>query len=339
MSLETVPLVEITDIHENSNLNKWFLTSTPVPVIVILVIYLLTVLKIGPKFMEKREPYNINAIMMVYNLYQIIYNSYFVGLVLLNREVQRYVIEHFCRPLHYTKNPFNDEFYYGSWCFLFSKIVDLLDTFFMVLKKKNSHITFLHLYHHTTMVSGSWISIKYMRGEQGIIPCAINCGVHVIMYTYYFLAALGPEVQKYLWWKRYLTKIQIAQFIIVIAFFGYLYLKDCEVSQAYNVLWVTNVIVIFCLFMNFYIKTYLLSDKISVGVSGFEEDFHPLALLWDDLNRTEVDLLNMDVEMVLDVIRSLNPRSAIDPDDIPPFVIKGIADVVAPILTFLAFVT
>ncbi|XP_075223933.1 very long chain fatty acid elongase 7-like [Lycorma delicatula] len=231
MSLETVPLVDMTDIHENSNLNKWLLTSTPVPVIVILGIYLLTVLKIGPKFMEKREPYNINAIMMVYNLFQIIYNSYFVGL-----------------------------FYYGSWCYLFSKIMDLLDTFFMVLKKKNSHITFLHLYHHTAMVTGTWISIKYVRGEQGIIPCAINSGVHVIMYTYYFLAALGPEIQKYLWWKRYLTKIQIAQFIIVIAFFGYLYLKDCEVSQAYNVLWIANVFLIFCLFMNFYIKTYLQSD-------------------------------------------------------------------------------
>ncbi|XP_075223934.1 very long chain fatty acid elongase 7-like [Lycorma delicatula] len=261
MSLETVPLVEITDIHENSILNKWLLISTPIPVIVILGIYLLTVLKIGPKFMEKREPYNIKGIMMVYNLYQIIYNSYIVGMLLLNREVQRYLIEHSCRPLHYSKNPFNDEFYHASWCYLFSKIVDLLDTFFMVLKKKNSHITFLHLYHHTAMVTGTWISIKYVRAELGVIPGAINSGVHVIMYTYYFLAALGPEVQKYLWWKRYLTKIQIAQFIIIIAFLGYLYLNDCEVSQACNVLWIANVFVIFCLFMNFYIKTYLQRDK------------------------------------------------------------------------------
>lgn len=26
---------------------------------------------------------------------------------------------------------------------------------------------------------------------------------------YYGLAALGPEVQKYLWWKKYITKMQL----------------------------------------------------------------------------------------------------------------------------------
>ena len=29
------------------------------------------------------------------------------------------------------------------------------------------------------------------------------------MYTYYGLAALGPSVQKYLWWKKYLTWVQL----------------------------------------------------------------------------------------------------------------------------------
>ena len=29
------------------------------------------------------------------------------------------------------------------------------------------------------------------------------------MYTYYGLAALGPSIQPYLWWKKYLTKLQV----------------------------------------------------------------------------------------------------------------------------------
>ena len=37
----------------------------------------------------------------------------------------------------------------------------------------------------------------------------LNCVVHVIMYTYYGLSALGPAYQKYLWWKKYLTTIQL----------------------------------------------------------------------------------------------------------------------------------
>lgn len=29
------------------------------------------------------------------------------------------------------------------------------------------------------------------------------------MYSYYGLAAIGPHMQKYLWWKKYLTSLQL----------------------------------------------------------------------------------------------------------------------------------
>lgn len=32
------------------------------------------------------------------------------------------------------------------------------------------------------------------------------------MYTYYGLSGFGPHIQKYLWWKRYLTQAQIVSF-------------------------------------------------------------------------------------------------------------------------------
>lgn len=37
----------------------------------------------------------------------------------------------------------------------------------------------------------------------------INSFVHVIMYAYYAISALGPSYQKYLWWKKYLTRLQL----------------------------------------------------------------------------------------------------------------------------------
>ena len=37
----------------------------------------------------------------------------------------------------------------------------------------------------------------------------INCSVHVIMYFYYMVAAMGPKYQKYIWWKKYMTWIQM----------------------------------------------------------------------------------------------------------------------------------
>jgi len=37
----------------------------------------------------------------------------------------------------------------------------------------------------------------------------LNSGVHILMYTYYMLSAMGPQVRKYLWWKKYMTVIQL----------------------------------------------------------------------------------------------------------------------------------
>ena len=37
----------------------------------------------------------------------------------------------------------------------------------------------------------------------------INSFVHIWMYLYYALAAIGPHMQKYLGWKRYLTALQL----------------------------------------------------------------------------------------------------------------------------------
>ena len=37
-----------------------------------------------------------------------------------------------------------------------------------------------------------------------------NCCVHVLMYSYYALSAI-PPIRKYLWWKKYLTAIQVGE--------------------------------------------------------------------------------------------------------------------------------
>lgn len=44
------------------------------------------------------------------------------------------------------------------------------------------------------------------------LPAMVNSFIHVLMYSYYGLAALGPSVAKYLWWKKYLTILQLIQF-------------------------------------------------------------------------------------------------------------------------------
>jgi hypothetical protein len=41
------------------------------------------------------------------------------------------------------------------------------------------------------------------------LPAMANSFIHVLMYTYYGLSALGPHIAKYLWWKKYLTILQL----------------------------------------------------------------------------------------------------------------------------------
>lgn len=37
----------------------------------------------------------------------------------------------------------------------------------------------------------------------------LNTFVHIVMYFYYMVAAMGPRYQKYIWWKKYLTSFQM----------------------------------------------------------------------------------------------------------------------------------
>ena len=48
-----------------------------------------------------------------------------------------------------------------------------------------------------------------LSGGQSTFFGLLNTNIHIIMYFYYTVAAMGPKYHKYLWWKRYLTTMQI----------------------------------------------------------------------------------------------------------------------------------
>lgn len=82
---------------------------------------------------------------------------------------------------------------------------------FFVLRKKQNQVTFLHVYHHTMTAVFSWCYLKFLPGEQGALLGFLNSFVHIVMYSYYLIAALGPQYRKYLWWKKYMTWIQLVK--------------------------------------------------------------------------------------------------------------------------------
>lgn len=50
------------------------------------------------------------------------------------------------------------------WWYYFSKLIEFMDTFFFILRKNNHQITFLHIYHHATMLNIWWFVMNW-------IPC------------------------------------------------------------------------------------------------------------------------------------------------------------------------
>jgi len=77
----------------------------------------------------------------------------------------------------------------GLWVmlFIFSKIPELIDTVFIVLRKKP--LIFLHWYHHITVLLFCWSAYSSVSGS-GLYFVAMNYTVHAMMYGYYCLQAL-----------------------------------------------------------------------------------------------------------------------------------------------------
>lgn len=90
----------------------------------------------------------------------------------------------------------------------------------------------------------------------------INTFIHIVMYLYYLLAALGPQIQPYLWWKKYLTTMQMIQFIMVMIHAFQLLFIDCNYPKTF-VWWIgMHAVMFYFLFRNFYNETYRKKSKM-----------------------------------------------------------------------------
>jgi len=83
------------------------------------------------------------------------------------------------------------------------------------------------------------------------------------MYAYYGLAAIGPHMQKYLWWKKYLTRMQMVQFIVVMAHVVNAIQSDCGFPPVFMWILFIYMITLFIQFFQFYIAAYSKKEKSS----------------------------------------------------------------------------
>jgi elongation of very long chain fatty acids protein 7 len=88
------------------------------------------------------------------------------------------------------------------------------------------------------------------------------------------LAAVGPEMQKYLWWKKYLTTIQMIQFIAIIVHALQLLIRNpCNYPILFSYLVLPMAIMFLLLFASFYNKTYTGKKPQKRKTSILEQEF------------------------------------------------------------------
>ncbi|OQR79184.1 elongation of very long chain fatty acids protein 1-like [Tropilaelaps mercedesae] len=131
-----------------------------------------------------------------------------------------------------------------------------------VVKLVFFQITTLHYTHHALVAWSGWLFVSVGCDGQVVLGIIVNSAIHVLMYTYYFLAACGPAARPYLWWKRYITRIQITQFVCLLFHIMIPVFYDCGYPKGLLLWAFAQGTLGLILFINFYVQSYILHKGI-----------------------------------------------------------------------------
>ncbi|GBG88886.1 hypothetical protein CBR_g48498 [Chara braunii] len=256
-SLEAMGL----DINRPSPITKDLpLVSSPTGVVLLVLLYILVVV-VAVRLMKHagakpkpKDPWLLRALVLVHNLFLAVL-SLFMGSGILH---------------HAWRNGYSvwgnkvrdEEDTLGRLIYLFyvSKLYEFVDTLIMLLKRNLWQVSFLHVYHHGTISLVWWIMCY-----RSYFSAAMNSWIHVAMYMYYFLAAvLGKDEKKrkkYLFWGKYLTIMQMVQFVLFIvqSVYGIWYPNTYPRGIAKLLFFYSLSLLVF--FGNFYMKKHIAPSK------------------------------------------------------------------------------
>ncbi|ETE65396.1 Elongation of very long chain fatty acids protein 2 [Ophiophagus hannah] len=251
----------------------WLMLDSYLPTFALTMLYLLFIW-LGTMFMKNRPALSLRGLLIVYNFGVTVLSFYMlIEVRLLNRRILNFLFLAFysadwdlilatwegnynlqCQNL-ISAGETDIRVARVLWWYYFSKVIEFADTVFFVLRKKNSQITFLHVYHHATMFNIWWCVMNWIPCGQSFFGPTLNSFIHILMYSYYGLSVI-PSMRKYLWWKKYLTQAQLIQFLLTITHTLSAAVKPCGFPFGCLIFQVSYMATLVVLFINFYVKTY-----------------------------------------------------------------------------------
>lgn len=191
-----------------------------------------------------KEP--IKIFQLLYNLVQVLLCGYMIVGTIMEYKRQDYKL--ICNEFR----PKEAGMAYFLWVFYVSKVLDFVDTLFMVVRGNYRQISFLHVYHHITIYLVYWMNVN--AGYDGDIYFTViaNGSVHFVMYFYYFLTTLQFKPK----WKMLVTLMQLVQFICMNAQAIYILQNGCAFPRRITMMYLFYIISLFVLFMNFFLRSY-----------------------------------------------------------------------------------
>jgi len=167
---------------------------------------------------------------------------------------------------------------FWTWMFTLSKVPELGDTVFIVLRKQP--LIFLHWYHHVTVLLYAWYSYsEYIATARWFV--GMNYAVHSVMYSYYALKALRFRVPR--GFAMVITSLQLVQMVMgtVVNVWAYQSKQgrgECSVSYDNIKVSLLMYISYFVLFAQFFCRAYLYKSSGGKGGRTVAGKDSPVAL-------------------------------------------------------------
>ncbi|CEM23134.1 unnamed protein product [Vitrella brassicaformis CCMP3155] len=140
------------------------------------------------------------------------------------------------------------------WVFYLSKVLDFLDSVFIVVRRKWRQLSFLHTYHHTTIFLCYWLNANAGYDGDVYLTIILNGTVHIVMYFYYLVRTLEVPVPKLL--KQAITHLQKVQFVLMNSQAAWLLANGCPYPPRVTWMYLIYIISLLLLFQDFANREY-----------------------------------------------------------------------------------